>query len=110
MFPTLVSVILYFCRLGGTVCDLGSGCGVLSIGSVMAGASLVYGFEIDTDATKIAVKNVSEILDDEDEGRVIEFVQGQVALDFPNGSSCDVFSRFDSFFDVVRWIKKCIHA
>lgn len=86
------------------MCDLGSGCGVLSIGSVMAGASLVCGFEIDPDATDIAVKNVHEILDDGDDACAIEFIQGEVGTDFSSGFARDTYSRFDSFFDVVRKI------
>lgn len=69
---------------GAIVCDLGSGCGILSIGSVMMGAGLVYGFEVDPDAIQIALSNVSEILaDDDDESSssasAIQFIQTRIS-------------------------------
>uniref|UniRef100_K7F2N1 Methyltransferase-like protein 5 n=1 Tax=Pelodiscus sinensis TaxID=13735 RepID=K7F2N1_PELSI len=42
------------------VADLGCGCGVLSIGSVMLGAGLCVGFDIDADALEIFSKNAEE--------------------------------------------------
>ena len=35
------------------VADLGSGCGMLSIGAFLLGASFTIGFEIDSDATEV---------------------------------------------------------
>lgn len=35
------------------IADLGSGCGVLSIGSILLGAQFTIGFEIDIDAIKV---------------------------------------------------------
>ncbi|XP_067405371.1 rRNA N6-adenosine-methyltransferase METTL5 isoform X2 [Emydura macquarii macquarii] len=42
------------------VADLGCGCGVLSIGSVMLGAGLCVGFDIDADALEIFSRNAEE--------------------------------------------------
>jgi len=42
------------------VADLGSGCGVLSVGAVMLGAGAVTGFDIDMDALDILKENVAE--------------------------------------------------
>lgn len=46
---------------GHTVADLGCGCGILSLGAKILGASHVIGFEIDSDALKIQSQNCSEI-------------------------------------------------
>uniref|UniRef100_T1GLX7 Methyltransferase-like protein 5 n=1 Tax=Megaselia scalaris TaxID=36166 RepID=T1GLX7_MEGSC len=43
------------------VCDLGSGCGMLSIGSFLLGANLTIGFEVDSDAIDIFRTNVTEM-------------------------------------------------
>jgi len=45
---------------GKVVADLGVGCGILSIGSVMLGASSILGIDIDDDALGIASQNVEE--------------------------------------------------
>jgi len=87
---------------------LGSGCGVLSIGSVLVGAELVYGFEIDADAIEIAQQNVNDILkEDEDTSCVIEFVQGEIGKAgksrYDNGPPADVCDNFHEMFDVVRF-------
>ena len=42
------------------VCDLGVGCGVLSIGAVIMGAGQAIGFDIDHDALAIARKNADQ--------------------------------------------------
>lgn len=68
----------------------------------MLGASVVYAFEIDNDAIEIALSNISEVLEDEDDSNYpIQLIQCQVNTDFTSGSPIDVLSRFDSFFDVV---------
>lgn len=46
---------------GKIVADLGSGCGMLSIGAFMLGASHVVGFEIDEEAINIFKTNVNEM-------------------------------------------------
>lgn len=48
--------------------DLGCGCGVLSIGSAMLGASFVTGFDIDDDALAVFRDNAEgfEIIDNLD--------------------------------------------
>jgi len=43
---------------GRTVADLGCGCGVLSLGSVMLGADFVIGFDIDPDALAVFSQNI----------------------------------------------------
>jgi predicted RNA methylase len=43
------------------VADLGVGCGILSIGAVLLGASQVIGFDIDLSALKILDKNCQTI-------------------------------------------------
>nr|CAG4652107.1 EOG090X0BVL [Triops cancriformis] len=55
------------------VLDLGCGCGVLSIGSVIAGASHVTAVDIDDDALEIARMNCEEF-----EINSVEFVQANV--------------------------------
>jgi len=42
------------------IADLGCGCGVLSIGSVMLGAGFVTGFDIDNDALELFAENIAE--------------------------------------------------
>lgn len=46
---------------GCTVGDLGSGCGILSLGAQMLGAGHVIGFEIDSDALSIQSRNCSDL-------------------------------------------------
>lgn len=46
---------------GKNVADLGSGCGILSLGAKMLGAAYVIGFEIDADAVNIQYKNCNDI-------------------------------------------------
>lgn len=46
---------------GKSVADLGSGCGILSLGAKMLGAEYVVGFEIDSDAVDIQYRNCSDI-------------------------------------------------
>ncbi|RDD42684.1 Methyltransferase-like protein 5 [Trichoplax sp. H2] len=45
---------------GKLVCDLGCGCGVLSVGTAMLDASLIVGIDIDDDALMIARRNIEE--------------------------------------------------
>lgn len=46
---------------GKSIADLGSGCGVLSLGAKMLGAEHVIGFEIDSDAVDIHNGNCNDI-------------------------------------------------
>lgn len=43
-----------------TIADLGCGCGVLSIGSVMLGAGFVTGFDLDPDALELFAQNIED--------------------------------------------------
>ncbi|XP_056632553.1 rRNA N6-adenosine-methyltransferase METTL5 [Diorhabda sublineata] len=70
------------------VADLGSGCGALTIGTGVLGASFIIGFEIDREAIDICLENIAE--------------QELTNIDIVN---CDVIngipSRFYKFFDTV---------
>ncbi|XP_030386245.1 methyltransferase-like protein 5 [Scaptodrosophila lebanonensis] len=46
---------------GRFVCDLGCGCGMLSIGAVLVGAHFTVGFEVDGDAVDVYRTNVQEM-------------------------------------------------
>lgn len=68
----------------------------------MLGADLVYGFEVDDDAIDIALSNIGEILnDDDDESPSIQLIQCQIGTDFSQGCPVDVLTNFENFFDVV---------
>lgn len=45
---------------GCSVLDLGCGCGILSIGSVMLGASYVLGIDVDEEALEVCRRNLEE--------------------------------------------------
>lgn len=45
---------------GCSVLDLGCGCGILSIGSVMLGASYVLGIDVDEEALEVCQKNLED--------------------------------------------------
>ncbi|XP_076397310.1 rRNA N(6)-adenosine-methyltransferase METTL5 isoform X2 [Megachile rotundata] len=72
---------------GRTIADLGCGCGVLSFGAQMLGASHVIGFEIDSDALEIYSRNCNEI------ELFVEAVQCDVLQYLPG--------RFENYFDTV---------
>ncbi|KAG5684669.1 hypothetical protein PVAND_013887 [Polypedilum vanderplanki] len=74
---------------GKLVADLGSGTGMLSIGSAILEASHVIGFEIDSEALQIARFNADEM-----EVQNIDFLQCDVLTDF-------IDSRFHKAFDTV---------
>ncbi|KAL5274174.1 METTL5 family protein [Megaselia abdita] len=71
------------------VCDLGSGCGMLSIASFLLGANLTIGFELDIDAIDIFRRNVTEM-----ELPSVDCIQCDVLKDIEN-------SRFVNNFDTV---------
>ena len=58
--------------------DLGCGCGMLSIGSIMLGAEFVVGLEIDPDAIEICQENISDFEIDN-----IDIIQTDVSKDVP---------------------------
>lgn len=72
---------------GRAIADLGSGCGVLSLGAQMLGASHVIGFEIDSDALDIFCRNCSDI------ELFVEAVQCNVLQYLPG--------KFEKYFDTV---------
>jgi putative methylase len=57
---------------GKSVCDLGSGTGVLAIGAALLGAGMVKGIEIDQQAVRIAEKNAALL------GADVEFMVADV--------------------------------
>uniref|UniRef100_A0A0K8T4N6 Methyltransferase-like protein 5 n=1 Tax=Lygus hesperus TaxID=30085 RepID=A0A0K8T4N6_LYGHE len=73
---------------GKLVADLGCGCGILSIGSLLLGSAFTVGFDIDTDALEIFTSNIEdyELLNYE-----------LIACDVTNGIS----PKWESFFDTV---------
>lgn len=95
---------LWFLNTGGTVCDLGSGCGILSIGAALVGAEFVCGIEMDPDAIDIAVENCHEFFEDDDEPSAINFVNAELQIDEEVDADC--CHRFNSTFDVVSSEKK----
>lgn len=74
--PEIASHVLYTMESsfgdisGKSVADLGCGSAIFTIGSRMLGAELCTGFDIDSDALDLAVRNVGEL-----EVDCIEFVQ-----------------------------------
>lgn len=82
------------------VADLGCGTGRLSIGSLMCGASLVIGFDLDADALDCGLANVREIYDEHGEGAYrscgqINFIRGDLA-----SQDC-LWEAFSNKFDTV---------
>ncbi|XP_047497296.1 rRNA N6-adenosine-methyltransferase METTL5-like [Penaeus chinensis] len=75
---------------GKVVADLGCGCGMLAVGTVMMGASVTFGFDIDSDALQICQENLEEL-----EVPSIELIQTDVKL--LGGDQ----SKFHKFFDTV---------
>lgn len=50
---------------GKLVADLGCGTGRLMLGSILCGARLVYGFDVDQDALSAGLANISEVMGDD---------------------------------------------
>lgn len=71
------------------VCDLGSGCGMLSIASFLLGADFTIGFELDSDAIDIFRRNVTDM-----ELPSVDCIQCDVLKDLEG-------SRFVNNFDTV---------
>jgi Predicted RNA methylase len=67
---------------GKTVCDLGSGTGILATGAALLGASTVRGIEIDKDAIRIAQENARLL------GAEVEFINADIAIAQKTGP-CD---------------------
>lgn len=98
---------------GKSVADLGSGCGVLSLGAKMLGAEYVVGFEIDSDAIDIQYENCSDL------ELFVEIVQCDVLQYLPGMRSTSVLfyifyskninvynilcvtGKFEKYFDTV---------
>ncbi|XP_076223208.1 rRNA N(6)-adenosine-methyltransferase Mettl5-like [Nomia melanderi] len=72
---------------GHTVADLGCGCGILSLGAQMLGASHTVGFEIDSDAINIFSRNCN------DTELFVEIVQCNILQYLPG--------QFEKYFDTV---------
>ncbi len=89
----------YLLIADSVVCDLGSGCGVLSIGAVIAGARYVVGFEVDQDAIDSALENREEVLH-EDSVSTLEFIRTEVKPECWEEDTTG--HRFQDLFDVVN--------
>lgn len=72
---------------GKSLADLGSGCGVLSLGAKMLGAEYVVGFEMDSDAVSIQYNNCNDL------ELFVEVVQCDVLQYLPG--------KFEKYFDTV---------
>ncbi|XP_042874525.1 rRNA N6-adenosine-methyltransferase METTL5-like [Penaeus japonicus] len=75
---------------GKLVADLGCGCGMLAIGTVMMGAAVSFGFDIESEALQICQENIEEM-----EVPSIELIQTDVKILGGNQS------KFHKFFDTV---------
>lgn len=100
---------------GKSIADLGSGCGILSLGAKMLGAEYVVGFEIDSDAVDIQYRNCTDI------ELFVEVVQCDVLQYLPGMDTsffyqylliiqtyiyicrniCYVIGKFEKYFDTV---------
>ncbi|XP_066594225.1 rRNA N6-adenosine-methyltransferase Mettl5 [Prorops nasuta] len=69
------------------VADLGSGCGILSLGAKMLNANYVVGFEIDSNALDIQYKNCDDL------DLFVDAVQCDILQYLPG--------KFEKFFDTV---------
>ncbi|KAL6260202.1 hypothetical protein P5V15_007737 [Pogonomyrmex californicus] len=72
---------------GKSIADLGSGCGILSLGAKMLGAEYVVGFEIDSDAVDIQYRNCNDI------ELFVEIVQCDILRFLPG--------KFEKYFDTI---------
>ncbi|XP_043495308.1 rRNA N6-adenosine-methyltransferase METTL5 [Polistes fuscatus] len=72
---------------GRVVADFGCGCGVLSLGAQMLGASHVIGFEIDSDALNIFYRNCTDL------DLFVESIQCDILQYLPG--------KFEKYFDTV---------
>lgn len=94
------------------VADLGCGTGRLSIGSVLCGAQLVIGFDLDRDALDGALQNVVDFFADVDDEDVagdlssaysacgdINFIQANLSQS--SGDSSPLWTSFRKKFDTV---------
>lgn len=77
---------------GKSIADLGSGCGVLSLGAKMLGAEYIIGFEIDSDAIDIHNVNCNDI------ELYVEIVQ------------CDILQYLPGIFVNIYYIYKVKHV
>lgn len=80
---------------GKMVLDLGCGCGILSIGSMLLGSAANVGIDIDPDALELCKENIDNTFE-EDEMPVLTLINGSV-LDL----SRSPFLRPDLLFDTV---------
>lgn len=93
---------------GKIVADLGCGTGRLAVGSILCGAKMVYGFDIDRDALNVGLENINSVLGDGDSDKDVStsaykgcrnfnLVQADIA-----SLHCDKFwEPWRDFFDTV---------
>ncbi|KAH8922346.1 S-adenosyl-L-methionine-dependent methyltransferase [Atractiella rhizophila] len=81
------------------VLDLGCGCGILSLASLLTGASYVVGVDIDPSALSIARDNINRI--NEELSSEIDLVQSDLSEWNDEGGKCGIFKAGQSFDTVV---------
>jgi len=64
--------------LEGQVVDLGTGTGMLAIAATLAGGDRVAAVDVDADALAVAQRNEQAVVDDDDRGRAIGWLCGDV--------------------------------
>lgn len=90
---------------GKSVADLGSGCGILSLGAKMMGAEYVAAFEIDSDAIDIQYRNCTDI------ELFVEIIQCDVLRYLPGTDfsfSYVVLFKNNTYMWYIQYYNKCM--
>lgn len=82
------------------VADLGCGTGRLSIGSLLCGAALVYGFDIDGGALRASLQNINDTFNSDDESSELEAYQSCTKFNFIQANIADESS--EKFWEPFR--------
>lgn len=88
------------------VADLGCGTGRLTVGSLLSGAALVFGFDVDGDALKVGLQNVDDTFGPDEEHTDWSAYQGCtnfnfLQVDIAAESHNNFWSSFEGKFDTV---------
>jgi predicted RNA methylase len=86
---------------GKEVLDLGCGCGMLSIASILLGSSYNLGIDIDPDALSIFQNNVVDLFEDEASSVNLDLVNADVNRFASQWASGKSFLRAATTFDTV---------
>lgn len=86
---------------GKEILDLGCGCGMLSIASILLGSSYNLGIDIDPDALSIFQNNVVNLFEDEASSINLDLVNADVAEFASQWASGKSFLRPGTTFDTV---------